>query len=84
MSEACPVCNGEGRVYRMTGSYEAMVAQAAGGSFGWTGPTHEWRPCRACAGRGVLSEPQMLIPHVCPFCNGLHYTPPFSATGTER
>lgn len=51
----CPSCHGERRVFRMTPSYEAMVAQAAGGSFGWTGPTHEWRTCPLCKGSGLLS-----------------------------
>lgn len=50
----CPVCGGEGRVYRMTTAYETMATQAAGSSFGWTGQTHEWRTCHACGGSGLL------------------------------
>jgi len=55
ITQACPVCLGEGRVYRMTASYEAMATNASGGSFGWTGPTHEWRTCRVCDGKGILA-----------------------------
>jgi uncharacterized C2H2 Zn-finger protein len=51
---ACPVCNGEGKVFRMTDSYRAVVAEANGNSFGWTGPTHEWRTCHACGGSGLI------------------------------
>ena len=50
----CPACNGEGRVYRMTPAFEAMSQQAMGGSFGWTGQTHQWRQCHPCKGEGVL------------------------------
>ena len=42
-TDLCPACGGDGKVFRMTDS-----------SFGWTGPTHEWRACHACGGRGVL------------------------------
>jgi DnaJ-class molecular chaperone len=49
----CPMCQGEGRVYRMTAAYEAM-ATSAPGTFGWTGSTHEWRTCRICSGKGLV------------------------------
>lgn len=52
--QRCPVCEGEGRVFRMTPAYEAMAATAAGRTFGWTGETHEWRPCHACKGLGMV------------------------------
>lgn len=53
--QRCPVCDGEGRVYRMTSAYEMVATQASGGTFGWTGQTHEWRECRACGGSGLLT-----------------------------
>ena len=52
-TEMCPVCKGEGQVYRMTPAYEAMVTQA-NASFGWTAETHEWRPCPLCYGAKVI------------------------------
>jgi hypothetical protein len=52
----CPVCNGEGRVYRMTPAYEVVVAQSVG-NFSWTGPTHEWRRCIPCGGTGLIKPP---------------------------
>ncbi len=51
---ACPVCNGEGRVFRMTPEYEAMANIANGDSFAWIGTTHEWRSCKPCGGTGLL------------------------------
>jgi hypothetical protein len=51
---ACPVCYGEGKVYRMTPFYESMTTQAQGETFGWTGATHEWRICPACRGSCVI------------------------------
>lgn len=53
-AQVCPVCSGEGRVYRMTAAYEAMAGRAPGGMFSWAGPTHEWRTCRVCDGAGLL------------------------------
>jgi len=51
--QLCPMCNGEGRVYRWTPAYEAAATEAGGRSFSWTGPTHEWRTCRICDGKGI-------------------------------
>ena len=51
---ACPVCNGEGRVFRMTPGYEAMAVAANGNPFSWIGTTHEWRLCKPCSGTGLL------------------------------
>ena len=52
---SCPVCQGEGSVYRMTRAYQAMATAATGG-FGWTGQTHEWRACHPCNGTGLLKQ----------------------------
>jgi len=69
----CPVCLGEGRVYRMTAAYEATAAAAAGGSFGWTGPTHEWRSCKPCLGQGVFPPRPVHSSGFRPMRDGIDY-----------
>lgn len=57
MNEQCPVCGGEGRVYRRTPAYEAMVAAATGWTFRGSARRNWWRECNPCGGSGLISAP---------------------------